>query len=197
MSPLVLDHRSRKPLEVSPPSGTVDPLVERALKKMVEKAQYANAVRKAESLIRDEGLTLDIERLRDRVERRFGGLERLLLSRPGVLHRLLLDALEADDLQKAEDEREKRRQERQEHRDKEAAERREREQSRDERHEESLKTTQTLIQTLADVMASNQRVLEALLGRGDGAEGAAAGPAVKSSPATDKPSTGNQKKGSS
>lgn len=170
MSVTAVNGRSRTPLELSPPEEKLDPTVTRSLAKLAGTEKYAKATRQAEQLVRDQGLTLDIERLRDRVERRFAGLDRVLLSQPGVLHRLVLDALEADDLQRTRDDRGKEREEREKRRAEEAAARRT---QREEEVRQSRQVTESLMKALTDVIAANQDVvstnqamLKELLGRG-------------------------------
>lgn len=156
MPALLNGRRPLDPLAVSPPDGEVDVAARRALLALANGASYRDAVPEADALVRDSGITLDIERLRDRVERRFAGLSRLLLAQPGVFHRLLLDAVEADDLRRDEDERRQRREElerEREHRREEAERRRREEAERQER----------VTAMLAELMQQNSRLLQYLV----------------------------------
>lgn len=86
----------RGPLQVRPPAGDIDPAARAALTKLAERQEFQKAAKAVDALVRDYGLTVDMERLRDRVERRFRGLELHLLAQNGVLQKLLMDAMQAD-----------------------------------------------------------------------------------------------------
>ena len=85
----------RQVLDIQARPVDLDPAVEIALHAV--KARYTDQQNAAEKLIADEGITIDVERLRDALQRgSFGPLEQLLLAQPGVPHRFLLDALDAE-----------------------------------------------------------------------------------------------------
>jgi len=181
----IIPTRHVDPLDVFPPEGEFDPLVRRVSKKLALKPKYAKSIREAEDLVRDSGITLDIERLRDRVERRFGGLDRLVLSEPGVLHQLLLGALEADDLKRDEIERDKEREARQRARKREReTERKLRQSELDKQHQvraEEVKlareVNKALLESLTQLMETNKEMLQLIRQRperGDGKDSPAA-----------------------
>src|SRR5689334_16872937 len=82
----------RRLLEIPGPGGRPELVVGLVLKAMAD--ARADEITRAEDAIRDNGLTIEVARLRDALLRLVpGDLQRLLLSTPGVPERLFLAAI--------------------------------------------------------------------------------------------------------
>lgn len=98
-------------LEVRPRLPELDDAVKAALTEV--SSRYLRKKREAEKLIADLGLTIEVERFRDALDRvALSDAERALLAQPGIAHHLLLGALQADRLERDDEEREREERER-------------------------------------------------------------------------------------
>jgi len=87
--------RRRRTLEIPPPPGRRDVVVVEALKTLAKKRK--KFIGKVEDAIEDNGITIEVTRLRDRLTKlALGDTERLLLSTPGVTERLFFKAIEEE-----------------------------------------------------------------------------------------------------
>jgi hypothetical protein len=87
--------RRRRSLEIPPPPGEREIVVVEALKTLTTKRK--KFIRKVEDAIEDNGITIEVARLRDRLTKlALGDTERLLLSTPGVTEKLFYKAIEEE-----------------------------------------------------------------------------------------------------
>jgi hypothetical protein len=87
--------RRRRSLEIPPPSVPREIVVVEALRTLTKKRK--KFIGKVEDAIEDNGITIEVARLRDRlVNLALGDTERLLLSTPGVTEKLFYKAIEEE-----------------------------------------------------------------------------------------------------
>jgi hypothetical protein len=87
--------RRRRSLEIPPPPGRRETVVVEALKTLAKKRK--KFIGKVEDAIDENGITIEVTRLRDRLTRlALGDTERLLLSTPGVTEQLFYEAIEEE-----------------------------------------------------------------------------------------------------
>jgi len=87
--------RRRRSLEIPPPPGQRELVVVEALKTLTKKRK--KFIGKVEDAIEDNGITIEVARLRDRLTKlALGDTERLLLSTPGVTEKLFYKAIEEE-----------------------------------------------------------------------------------------------------
>jgi hypothetical protein len=87
--------RRRRSLEIPPPPGEREIVVVEALKTLTNKRK--KFIGKVEDAIEDNGITIEVARLRDRLTKlALGDTERLLLATPGVTEKLFFKAIEEE-----------------------------------------------------------------------------------------------------
>ena len=98
-----LNGSSRRVLSVSQPRARLEGVVVDAIDGL--KKKHAKDLKRAEEVIEEYGLTIEATRLRDRLEQAaLSDLDQLLLSTPGVIETLFLEAIKSE-LEEAERER--------------------------------------------------------------------------------------------
>ena len=101
--PGYMNGTSRRVLSVSPPRARLEGVVTGAVERL--ETDRAKDLKRAEKAIEEFGLTIEATRLRDRHERAaLSDLDQLLLSTPGVIESLFLEAIKSE-LDEAERER--------------------------------------------------------------------------------------------